>query len=160
MIDQVTKEIAIAFLEPGERVAVLGDLLGLILVRNAGAAFGLGAEYTPVFTVVAIVAAVVVLLVALRLGDNLWAVGLGLLLAGILGNLTDRLIRPPGAFEGHVVDFLQLPHWPVFNVADVCISAAVVIVLVQALRGVRVDGRRHEDADRTQQDADDSPGQP
>lgn len=141
-VDQVTKEMAVALLEPGERVSVVGDLLTLVLVRNPGAAFGLGADYTRVFSVVAIIAVVVVLGVASRLGNRLWGVGLGLLLAGVLGNLTDRLVRPPGALEGHVVDFLALPSWPVFNVADVCINAAVVVILVQALRGIRVDGRR------------------
>lgn len=142
VLDQVTKALAEARLEQGERLAVLGDVLGLTLVHNPGAAFGLGTHLTPVLTMVAVVAAVVVLAVALRLRDATWGWGLGLLLAGVLGNLTDRLVRAPGVFEGHVVDFLELPRWPVFNVADVCINLAAVIVLVQAFRGVRVDGGR------------------
>jgi signal peptidase II len=69
-----------------------------------------------------------------------WALGLGFLLAGVLGNLTDRIFRAPAPLRGHVVDFLQLPHWPIFNVADMCINAAAVVIVIQALRGVSVDG--------------------
>jgi len=84
----------------------------------------------------------VVLWVSRRLGSTLWAVALGLLLAGVAGNLTDRLFREPGPMRGHVVDFLRLPHWPIFNVADVCINIAAVLIVVQALRGIGVNGRR------------------
>ena len=83
-----------------------------------------------------------VLWVSRRLGSALWAVALGLLLAGVAGNLTDRLFREPGPMRGHVVDFLRFPHWPIFNVADVCINVAAVLIVVQALRGIGVDGRR------------------
>ena len=58
------------------------------------------------------------------------------------GNLTDRLFREPGPMRGHVVDFLRFPHWPIFNVADMCINVAAVLIVVQALRGIGVDGRR------------------
>ena len=77
-----------------------------------------------------------------RLAAPGWAIGLGFLLAGVLGNLTDRVFRAPGFLRGHVVDFLQLPHWPVFNVADMCINVAAVVIIVQAVRGVSVDGTR------------------
>ena len=82
-------------------------------------------------------------------GSTLWAVALGLLLAGIAGNLTDRMLREPGPLRGQVIDFLMLPHWPVFNVADMCINAAAVLILVQAFRGIRLDGiaRRETPAD-------------
>src|SRR5206468_822877 len=82
------------------------------------AAFSTGTSYTVVLSFVAIVAACAVLWVSRRLGSAGWAVALGFLLAGVLGNLTDRVFRAPGFLHGHVVDFLQLPHWPVFNVAD------------------------------------------
>ena len=72
----------------------------------------------------------------------MWAVAFGLLLAGITGNLTDRIFRAPGGLRGHVVDFLQLPHWPIFNVADMCINVAAALILVQAFRGIRLDGSR------------------
>jgi signal peptidase II len=71
-----------------------------------------------------------------------WACALGLLLAGIVGNLIDRVFREPGPFRGHVIDFIALPHWPVFNVADMCINVAAVLILVLAVRGVRLDGGR------------------
>jgi signal peptidase II len=89
---------------------------------------------------VAIVAACAVLWVSRRLGSTGWAVALGFLLAGVLGNLTDRVFRAPGFLRGHVVDFLQLPHWPVFNVADMCINVAAALIVIQALRGVAVSG--------------------
>jgi signal peptidase II len=77
-----------------------------------------------------------------RLGSRGWAVALGLLLGGALGNVTDRMVRSPGPLRGHVVDFLQLPHWPVFNLADASICVAAVIVMVLSVRGIRVDGSR------------------
>ena len=99
-----------------------------------------------VLSFVAIVAACAVLWVARRLGSPGWAVALGFLLAGVLGNLTDRVFRAPGFLHGHVVDFLQLPHWPVFNVADMCINVAAALIVIQALRGVSVSGSRAREA--------------
>jgi signal peptidase II len=81
-----------------------------------------------------------------RLGHAGWAVALGLLGAGVAGNLADRLFRTPGIFRGHVVDFLELPYWPVFNVADMCISgAAVMIIILAMIKGVGVTGERQRD---------------
>ena len=68
-------------------------------------------------------------------------------MAGVLGNLTDRLFRSPGALRGHVVDFLQLPNWPIFNVADICINIAAGVIILQAVRGISLDGTRSRDAD-------------
>ena len=118
----------------------------LHLTRNPGAAFSTGTEYTVVLTCVAIAAVLVVLYLTRRLGSPRWAVALGLLLAGVAGNLTDRLFREPGPLRGHVIDFLMLPHWPVFNVADMCINVAAVLILVQAFRGIRIDGMPHRDS--------------
>jgi signal peptidase II len=140
--DLGTKELALARLEPGTAVPLIGDWFGFYLTFNSGAAFSLGTSYTLVLTCVAIVAAVAVLWTVRRLGSTGWALGLGFLLAGILGNLTDRLFRDPSPFRGHVVDFLQLPNFPVFNVADICINVAAAFIIVQALRSMRVDGRR------------------
>ena len=77
-----------------------------------------------------------------RVGNVVWAIAFALLLAGIAGNLTDRLVRAPGVLRGHVVDFLMLPHWPIFNVADMCINVAAALILLQAFRGIRLDGSR------------------
>lgn len=140
--DQATKALAVARLEPGVPVEVLGPVLRLQLLRNPGAAFSLATGATWVFTVVAVVVAVAVVRYARRLGSTAWAVSLALLLAGAVGNLTDRLLRAPGFARGHVVDFLALPRWPVFNLADsaICVAAALIVVL--ALRGIDVDGTR------------------
>jgi signal peptidase II len=141
-VDVVTKALAVAQLEGRAPVRVLGDLLQLTLVRNPGAAFSTGTSYTLVLSFIALAAVLVVLYVARTLSDRLWAIGLGCLLGGVLGNLTDRVFRPPAPFRGHVVDFLQLPHWPVFNVADMCIDAAAVVIVLQALRGISPSGAR------------------
>ena len=143
-LDVVTKVIAVSQLEPGQPVRLLGGLLTLRLIRNAGAAFSQGERFTPIFAVVAVlVLAFVALRLVPRLGHAGWAVALGLLCAGVAGNLTDRLFRSPGVLRGHVVDFLELPHWPIFNVADMCISAAAAMVVVLGvIKNVGVDGRR------------------
>ena len=141
-VDVVSKVVAVARLTDQPPVPVVGDLLRLYLARNPGAAFSTGTSYTLVLTFVAVAAAVAVLVASRRLASVGWAVGLGFLMAGILGNLTDRVFRAPGPLRGHVVDFLQLPHWPIFNVADMCINVAAAVIIVQALRGVSLDGTR------------------
>ena len=103
----------------------------------------------PVISVSAMVASCVVLVYAWRVRHRGWAVAFGLLLAGVVGNLTDRLFRVPGPFRGHVVDFLALPHWPIFNVAVVCIDAAGALIVVLLLRGVGLDGTREGTRDGT-----------
>jgi signal peptidase II len=143
-LDIVTKIIAVSQLQPGQPVRLLGGLLTLRLIRNAGAAFSQGERFTSIF---ALAALVVLTYVAVRLVPRLrhggWAVALGLLTAGVSGNLTDRIFRSPGVFRGHVVDFLELPHWPIFNVADMCITtAAVMVVVLAVVKNIGVDGRR------------------
>jgi signal peptidase II len=143
-LDVLTKVIAVNQLEPGQPVRLAGGLLTFRLIRNAGAAFSQGERFTPVFGVLAIlVLAYVGFRLVPRLGHAGWAVALGLLCAGVAGNLTDRIFRSPGVFRGHVVDFLELPHWPIFNVADMCITAAAVMIMVLAVvKNVSVDGKR------------------
>jgi signal peptidase II len=140
--DVVTKNLAVHLLDPGRPVEVLGPYLRLTLVRNPGAAFGTGTSWTVALSVVAIAAVVTVLVLVRRVGSPGWAVALGLLLGGVAGNLTDRLFRSPGVLRGHVVDFLQLPNWPVFNLADISINCAAVLIVVQSLRGRTLDGGR------------------
>ena len=141
-VDQVTKWLAVDRLTGKPDKQLVGDLLVLHLTRNAGAAFSTGTGYTVLFTWLAIAAVLVVLWLSRRVRNVVWAVAFGLLLAGIGGNLTDRLFRAPGVLRGHVVDFLMLPHWPIFNVADMCINVAAALILVQAFRGIRLDGSR------------------
>lgn len=143
ILDVVSKQVAVRELSGRAPVEVVGDLLQLRLVRNAGAAFSAGASLTPLISVVAVVATLVVAFYAVRARHRGWAVALGLLLAGVSGNLVDRLFRAPGPFRGHVVDFFALPNWPVFNVADICIDVAGALFVILLLRGVRLDGGRH-----------------
>ena len=141
-LDQLTKVLAVANLEPGVVRPFLGELLQFHLIRNPGAAFSLATGSTWIFTVLSTVVVVVVVRLSRRLRSTAWAVAFGFLLAGATGNLTDRLLREPSFARGHVVDFLQLPHWPIFNVADAGICCAAVLIAVLALRGTGLDGTR------------------
>jgi signal peptidase II len=145
-VDVISKIVAVDRLTGRADVELVGDLFVLHLVRNPGAAFSTGTAYTQVFTCLAIAAVVVICYLARRIGSVGWAFALGLLLAGVAGNLTDRLLRGPAPLRGHVIDFFMLPHWPVFNVADMLINAAAVLILIQVFRGVRLDGSRAADA--------------
>ena len=148
-LDQVTKWLAVDRLTGRPDKELLGQVLVLHLTRNPGAAFSTGTSHTELFTVLAVAAVVVVLWLSRRLRSRAWAVAFGLLLAGIIGNLTDRVFRAPGVLRGHVVDFLMLPHWPIFNVADMCINVAAALILVLAFRGIRLDGSRVPRTDAT-----------
>ena len=143
--DLVTKHLAVTRLADGD-VAVFGDWFVLHLVRNPGAAFSTGTQYTFALSCLAIAAVCVVLWFSRRIADPWWAVGLGFLLGGVAGNLTDRLFRDPGPMLGHVIDLFMVPNWPVFNVADICINVAAGVILLQTFRGIGIDGRR-EDAE-------------
>lgn len=144
VVDVITKVVAVDRLAGRDDVRVVGDLLQLHLTRNPGAAFSTGTRFTVALACVATVAVLVVLWLSRRLGSTGWAVALGCLLAGIGGNLTDRIAREPGPFRGHVIDFLMLPNWPVFNVADICINVGAGLILLQAFRGIRIDGSREQ----------------
>ena len=139
-LDQATKVLAVRELTDQPPVQVVGNALRLTLVRNPGAAFSTGTSLTPVIAVVALVASLVIARYAVRVRHRGWALAIGLLLAGVLGNLTDRLLRDPGPFRGYVVDFFQLPHWPVFNVADICINLAAAGFVLLLITGVHPDG--------------------
>ncbi|WP_127571004.1 signal peptidase II [Georgenia faecalis] len=138
--DQVTKYLAEANLVQGVVVPVLGDVLSLQLIYNPGAAFSIATGMTWVFTLVAVVVIAVVVRASRRIGSLAWAIALGMLLGGSLGNLYDRLLREPGFARGHVVDFINYNGWFVGNVADIAIVAAAVLVAVLAVRGVEIDG--------------------
>ena len=140
-LDVGTKQWALSALDERD-IKVVGDLLVLHLTHNPGAAFSTGTEFTVVLSCLAVVAVCGVLLFSRRLASPLWSVGLGLLLGGVGGNLTDRLIREPGILRGHVIDWLMLPNWPVFNVADMCIIAAASVIILQSMRGVTLRGER------------------
>jgi signal peptidase II len=143
-VDLVTKQLAVNRLADGD-VPVLGDWFVLHLTFNPGAAFSLGTRFTVVLSCLAILAVCVVLVLSRRVGSTVWALALGLLLGGVAGNLTDRLFRDPGPMRGHVVDMFMVPNWPVFNIADICINLAAGLIVLQAVRGVRLDGTREQE---------------
>jgi signal peptidase II len=145
LVDIATKALAVQHLDDRAPVELLGGLLTLRLVRNPGAAFGMAAGMTVLFTVVAVVVVAAILRLSRRLRSRAWAVALGLVLGGALGNLVDRVFRAPGPGRGHVVDFLELPHWPVFNLADSAIVAAAVLMILLTLRGSSYDGTHSAD---------------
>lgn len=150
-LDRWTKAWALSELTPGQPRELIGEVLQLRLVFNPGAAFSLGAGSTWVFTIVQAAVSIAILAVAWRVARWQWRLGLGLVLGGALGNLTDRLTREPGFGVGHVVDFLELPRWPVFNIADsaivtgAVILAAATIVGVPAFRPRPGEGSAHSD---------------
>ena len=142
LVDQATKAWALANLLETVRRPLLGDLLWLRLVFNSGAALSIATGLTWVLTLIACAVVVVVVRVSRRLGSTGWAIALGLLLGGALGNLVDRLIRDPGVALGHVIDFIAYANVFVGNVADIAIVTAAGLVVLQAMRGVRLDGTR------------------
>ena len=141
--DLVSKTVVVATLSHRAPISLLGGLLTLRELRNSGAAFSIGTSVTVVFTLIALGVIVAILRTARRLRSIPWAVTLGLLLGGAAGNLGDRLFRSPGFLRGHVVDWIELPHWPVFNVADSCIVCGGVLAVLLAVRGVSIDGARN-----------------
>jgi signal peptidase II len=137
--DIVTKAVVVATLSDRAPIRLLGGVLKLRVTRNPGAAFSIGPSLTVVFAVIAVGVVVFILRTSRRIQSLAWAVTLGLLLGGATGNLTDRLLRAPGPFRGYVVDWIEIPHWPVFNVADSCIVCGGVLAVVLAVRGVSID---------------------
>jgi signal peptidase II len=140
VLDQLTKRWAERALSDGQPRHVVGDLIQLRLAHNAGAAFSTGTSYTVVLTLIALTVIVICLRMAGRLRSRGWAVALGLVVGGALGNVTDRLFRDPSPFRGHVVDFIEFPHWPIFNIADSAITIAAALFVWLAYRGIRLDG--------------------
>ena len=148
LIDQIAKVLVVSNLFEGQQIEVLGQLLQFHFVKNAGAAFSIGSGSTWIFSIVGIGVLGFVIWYAPRIRSTAWAVLFGLLLGGLLGNLTDRLFREPGFGVGHVVDFLQIPLLPaIFNLADVAIVSSMALFLILTLRGVGLDGRRTHDAE-------------
>lgn len=149
-VDQLSKFLATAFLPPEQLVPVLGDFFGLYLIRNSGAAFSLGAGFTWVFTIALAAVAVVIVAMGRRVRSRAWAITLGLLLGGVLGNLGDRLFREPGFGVGHVVDFVYTPwmwFWTtpaIYNVADCFIVCDMIAVALLVVLGIHLDGTREQ----------------
>ena len=133
LVDYATKVWALNNLSQVEPIKIIGSILQLRLVFNPGAAFSFGTSFTFIFTILAVMAVAVIAYYAIKIANRWWSVVLGLALGGVLGNLTDRIFREPSIFNGHVIDWIELPSFPVFNVADMAIvGAALVSVLLIA----------------------------
>ena len=127
IIDYSTKVWALNNLSQVEPTRVIGSVLQLRLVFNPGAAFSFATNFTFIFTILAVLAVGVISYYSIKIAHLWWAAVLGLALGGILGNLTDRIFRDPSIFNGHVIDWIELPRWPVFNVADMAIVCAALL---------------------------------
>ncbi|MGW0559032.1 signal peptidase II [Streptomyces sp. NPDC003016] len=145
LFDLISKMIVVARLEHHEPIEVVGDLLRFEAIRNAGAAFGIGEAFTVIFTVIAASVIVVIARLARKLYSLPWAIALGLLLGGALGNLTDRIFRSPGVFKGAVVDFIAPANFAVFNLADSAIVCGGILIVILSFRGLDPDGTVHKD---------------
>lgn len=143
-LDIVTKVLAVRLLVPGQPVSIIGDTVTWTLVRNSGAAFSMATGYTWVLTLIATGVVIGIIWMGRRLVSPWWALGLGMILGGALGNLVDRFFRSPGPLRGHVVDFLSVGWWPVFNVADPAVVGGAILLVVLSLFGFDFDtaGRR------------------
>jgi signal peptidase II len=142
VLDVVTKVIVVARLTGRAPVVLVPRILDLELTRNPGAAFSVGTGLTAIYTILAIVVVLVVARTARRLASTGWAIALGGIIGGAIGNLLDRIFRAPGPFRGYVVDWIHLTHWPIFNVADSAISCGAVLAVVLSAMGIGLDGRR------------------
>jgi len=145
-LDQATKAIMVAKVEGKAPVHLIGSVLTFDVSRNSGAAFSFAPAATVVFTCLAVAIAVLIVAKAPRLRSAGWAAALGLLLAGAVGNLCDRLLRAPGFGRGAVVDFIDLQHFADFNIADSCLTCGVVLAILLSLRGIPLTGQPRRDA--------------
>lgn len=136
LLDFATKSWALNSLDSRNPVKVIGEFLQLTLVKNPGAAFSLAQGATIVFTLLAILVVAAIAYYSTKITSFGWSIVLGLALGGILGNLTDRIFRAPGFFTGHVIDWIQLPNWPVFNLADTAIVVAASIAVILSIRNI------------------------
>lgn len=146
--DIISKVSIVATVKPtDDPVRLLGGALYIVQARNSGAAFSVGTGATIALTAVSVIVVVIIIRAARRLTSTLWAVSLGLVLGGAVGNLVDRIFRAPSPGKGHVVDWISLfsndGHvWPIFNIADSCICIGGALAVLQSLRGVDFNGRR------------------
>jgi len=136
VLDLATKLWAVSTLSDRSNIKVIGDFLQLTLVRNPGAAFSVAEGATVFLTLFGFLVMAVIFYYSTRITSRGWSVVLGLALGGILGNLVDRIFREPAVFRGHVIDWLQIPNWPVFNIADTAIVAAAAISMILSLRNI------------------------
>ena len=135
LFDYVTKTWALSNFSSDPQ-PVIGTLLQFTLLKNSGAAFSVASGFTLIFSLLAVAVIATIVRYAARITSLGWLTCAGLLLGGVLGNLTDRIFREPGFFLGHVIDWIQIPNWPVFNIADIAISTAALLAFIQTMRNV------------------------
>jgi signal peptidase II len=136
LFDLATKIWAVARLENQPEIKVIGEFLKFSFVRNPGAAFSFGTSITWVFTLIAIAVSITILIVSKSVTNRPWAIALGGLLGGAAGNLIDRIFRSPEVFQGHVVDFISVPNYPMFNISDSAVVISAIAMMVLSFRGV------------------------
>jgi len=141
-LDVATKATVVAMLAGRRPVRLLGGLVYLVHTRNTGAAFSIAEGQTVLLSLVALAVVIAIARTARRLGSNAWAVCLGLILGGAVGNLADRIFRAPGPLRGAVVDWIDLRVWPVFNLADSALVVGVCLAVLFEVQGRRIDGSR------------------
>lgn len=139
--DQLTKQWVTSTMVEGQQTPVIPHVLQWYYIRNSGAAFSIGENFTWLFTIIMAVVSIYIIVLARRIGSVWWGIGLGLLLGGALGNLTDRLFREPSFGMGHVVDFISFPHFAIFNMADMGVVGGVITICLLTLLGVPLRGR-------------------
>ena len=135
LFDFATKQWAISSFD-SQPQKVLGDFLSFTLVRNPGAAFSFATGFSMIFALLALAVVGGVVYYAKQITSSGWQITAGLLLGGVIGNLTDRIFREPGWLSGHVIDWIQIPNWPVFNLADCAIVIAAAISFALTLRNI------------------------
>ena len=135
-LDLATKIWAVARLENQPEIKVIGEFLKFSFTRNPGAAFSFGTGITWVFTLIAIAVSTAILLMSKTVTNKSWAIALGGLLGGAVGNLIDRIFRSPEVFQGHVVDFISLPNYPMFNISDSAVVLSAIAMVILSLRGI------------------------
>ncbi|MEY4087229.1 MAG: hypothetical protein RIU70_339 [Actinomycetota bacterium] len=135
LLDFATKVWALTSLSSEPR-KIIGNFLQFTLVHNSGAAFNFATGFSIAFSLLALAVVIAVIYFAPKITSRGWQISIGLLLGGVLGNLTDRIFREPSFLNGHVIDWIQIPHWPVFNIADSAICIAAVISFALSLRNV------------------------
>lgn len=147
--DQLSKMWVMSTLPEGVSQPVLGDFLQFYFVRNPGAAFSLSSGTTWVFSILAAVVTVVIIVFSRKIRSIAWAVVFGLLLGGTLGNLTDRLTKVNGQGivefgNGLVIDFISTPWMmpAIYNVADMAIVSSMCLLVILTLMGIHIDGTR------------------
>ena len=142
LCDQLTKWWVSSTMEIGEKIPVIPGVLQWYHILNSGAAFSIGENFTWVFTIIMACVSVGIVIFSRRIASIWWAIGLGLVLGGALGNLTDRLLRPPSFAMGHVVDFISFPNFAIFNMADMAVVGGVIVICLLTLLGIGMDGSK------------------